>query len=280
MAYLNGDMTVCVVIPTFNREERLSNAIRSVEKQTYQTDEIIVVDDGSDDGTDSMMNSMFPHVRYLRQENAGVSAARNVGIRASSADWFAFLDSDDEWLPEKLAKQMTAINATPETVVCHTDEIWIRNGKRVNPMKKHVKSGGWIFRRCLPLCTMSPSSIMIHRSVFDRIGLFDESLPACEDYDLWLRITSLHPVFYLDEPLIVKNGGHADQLSRKYWGMDRFRMSALKKILDRQLLKPDDEKAARAMLAEKAKIYLNGARKRNNQQEVAYYQALCQDYGY
>ncbi len=100
--------------------------------------------------------------------------------------------------------------------VCHTDEIWIRNGRRVNARKKHGKKGGWIFQHCLPLCAMSPSSIMIHRDVFTALGGFDERLPACEDYDLWLRITARYPVLFTRQPLIEKYGGHDDQLSRKY----------------------------------------------------------------
>ncbi|MEN8259326.1 MAG: glycosyltransferase family 2 protein, partial [Pseudomonadota bacterium] len=190
--------------------------------------------------------------------------------------WLAFLDSDDQWLPHKLEVQVEKLQGQPSIRVCHTEEIWIRNGRRVNPAGKHAKQGGWIFRSCLPLCAMSPSSILIHRAVFDSVGLFDERLPACEDYDLWLRITARYPVLFVDEPLIVKYGGHADQLSRKHWGMDRFRIRALEKVLIAGGLAPECERAARDMLVGKARIYLEGARKRGKQDEVRHYEALCQ----
>lgn len=267
-----------IIIPTFNRAESVCRALRSVTIQTGPEDQVIVVDDGSTDNTESRVKSKFPEVTYIRQENLGVSAARNHGIRISTRPWIAFLDSDDEWLPPKLEQQSLTINNYPETVVCHSEEIWIRNGTRVNPMKKHNKSGGWIFPHCLPLCAISPSSIVIHRSVFDQVGLFDETLPACEDYDLWLRIASRYPVTFIDEPLIIKHGGHDDQLSKKHWGMDRFRIKALKKILDKGELNPQNENAARTMLVKKARIYLDGAKKRDKHDEVEYYQSLCRIY--
>lgn len=270
--------SVAVVIPTYNRAHLIRRAIKSVIAQTRCPDEIIVVDDGSTDNTESLLTSEFPDIRYIKQDNQGVSAARNTGIRQSTAQWIAFIDSDDEWLPSKLEKQCKALATDAESLICHTNEIWIRDGRRVNPMKKHNKSGGWIFRHCLPLCAMSPSSIVINRSLFDRVGLFDEMLPACEDYDLWLRITAGYSVLFVDEALMIKYGGHQDQLSRKYWGMDRFRIAALRNILQSGLLKPADEKAAREMLVEKAKIFIKGARKRNRYAEEAYYLSLCERY--
>ena len=162
--------------------------------------------------------------------------------------------------------------------ICHTEEVWIRDGRRVNAMKKHKKKGGWIFQHCLPLCAISPSSVIIHRSVFEETGLFDEELPACEDYDLWLRITSRYPVLFVEEPLINKYGGHEDQLSRKYWGMDRFRIQALIKIIAEDALKKDDRQAAVGMLRTKLKIFINGAKKRGKQNEVNSYQQLLARY--
>lgn len=158
---------------------------------------------------------------------------------------------------------MEALKNNPGYKICHTNEIWIRNGRRVNPRKKHKKSGGWIFQNCLPLCCISPSNVIINKTVFDTVGLFDETLPVCEDYDLWLRITSRFPVLYVDELLIIKYGGHRDQLSRKFWGMDRYRIQALEKILTTGILSEEDESAAKSMLKEKLTIYIQGARKRN-----------------
>ncbi len=251
----------------------LPRALESVTTQTRPPAELIVVDDGSTDDTVELIAGQFPEARILRQENRGVSAARNRGIEASTGEWIALLDSDDEWRPEKLERQLAALRDHPELRICHTDEIWIRRGRRVNPRQIHAKHGGWIFKRCLPLCAMSPSSILIHRSVFDEVGLFDEGLPACEDYDLWLRICSRHPVLYVDEPLVVKYGGHEDQLSSRIWGLDRFRIQALEKILREDRLSEDDQAAALAMLLEKLQIYLAGARKRGRVEEAAEYEA-------
>jgi glycosyltransferase involved in cell wall biosynthesis len=231
-----------------------------------------VVDDGSTDDTEGLICRQFPDVRYLQQENRGVAAARNRGIREAKGEWLAFLDSDDEWLPDKLERQLDALRDEPEFLLCHTNETWIRRGNRVNPMKKHTKSGGYIFRKCLPLCVISPSSVLIHGGLFERVGLFDESLPACEDYDLWLRITSILPVLYLEQPLIMKYGGHADQLSRRHWGMDRFRIRALEKVIDSETLADEDRRAAVRMLLEKIDIYLVGARKRGKKNDTEGYE--------
>jgi len=271
-------LNVAVIIPTFNRRDKLARALKSVVAQTQPADEIIVIDDGSSDDTNQFISSSFPQVHYIYQQNRGVSAARNTGIKACSADWIALLDSDDEWLANKLAQQFSALVKNPDYKIAHSNEIWIRNGKRVNQMDKHRKTGGWIFKNCLPLCAISPSSVIIHRELFGQIGLFDESLPACEDYDLWLRICSQHPVLYSDEALIIKHGGHEDQLSRKYWGMDRFRIQALDKLLTSSPLSDTQRDDASQMLLQKCKVYLNGARKRNKLDEVARYEALVNRY--
>jgi glycosyltransferase involved in cell wall biosynthesis len=271
--------TVSVVIPTFNRRHTLERALHSVYAQTRIPEEVIVVDDGSVDDTGSMVTTKFPQVRYFYQPNLGVSAARNFGIGQVRGAWIALLDSDDEWLPAKLEKQLNALNNAPGSQVCHSDEIWNRNGKRVNQMLKHAKSGGWIFKQCLPLCAISPSAVVLHRTLFDQVGLFDESLPACEDYDFWLRVCAQLPVLFIAEPLIIKYGGHADQLSRKYWGMDRFRIQALAKIIRTQILQEDDQNAALTMLKEKVTIYIQGAAKRGKHGEVAHYQAVLKSFG-
>lgn len=261
-------LMISVIIPSFNRSQTIKRALRSVEQQTTSREfEIIVVDDGSTDDTQLMIQSEFPTVTYIFQANKGVSSARNLGLRSAKGQWIALLDSDDEWLPHKLTTQFELLEKTG-LKICHTEEIWIRNGVRVNQMNKHKKSGGWIFEKCLPLCAMSPSSILIHRDVFDEVGMFDESLPACEDYDLWLRITSRFEVAYIEQACINKYGGHEDQLSRQYWGMDRFRVLALQKILSSQSTSTLDvryRELALNMLEKKLKILLKGAVKHSNQ---------------
>jgi glycosyltransferase involved in cell wall biosynthesis len=274
---MNGDQ-ITVVVTTFNRKQWVERAVRSVLEQTRPADEIIVVDDGSTDGTGTRIQKRFPQVRYIRQENQGISAARNHGIENGTGSWFGFLDSDDIWLPKKLESQIRALQDNPEYRICHTNEIWIRRGKRVNPKKVHQKSGGDLFEKCLPLCLISPSSILMHREIFDRVGLFDPELPVCEDYDLWLRVSAYYPVLYIEEPLIVKYGGHADQLSRKYWGMDRFRIAALEKLIASEYLDNRRRTAALQMIVHKIRIFLNGARKRDKEESIAVYQEKFDHY--
>ena len=274
---MNND-TISIIIPVHNRPTLLIRALTSIIQQSYTNIEIIVIDDGSTQPVQAMLKASFPDVIVVSQSHSGVSAARNHGIRLASSHWIAFLDSDDEWLTDKLNLQMQYLKANPDYKVCHSEEIWIRNGTRVNAMNKHAKCGGWIFQHCLPLCAISPSSVIIHRSIFDQVGTFDESLPACEDYDLWLRLTSQFPVLFIAQPLIRKYGGHDDQLSRQYWGMDRFRITALQKIIDSESLNPDDTQAAIAMLLKKISIYLKGLRKRNKSDEIIYYESLHHHY--
>jgi len=260
--------SVSVVIPAFNRASLLERALDSVLGQTLPADEIIIVDDGSTDNTGSMLKSLHPELNLIQQDNQGVSAARNAGISAAGHEWIALLDSDDVWHENKLERQITALKNAPEYLICHSDEIWVRNGVRVNQMNKHKKTGGYIFQHCLPLCAISPSATLIHRSLFEAIGLFDEDLPACEDYDLWLRICSRYPVLYIDETLITKYGGHDDQLSRQYWGMDRFRIQALNKVISETELNDSDRDAATKMMLKKINIYLAGAEKHGNTEHV------------
>jgi len=258
-------MRISVVIPSYNRRHTLERALQSVFLQSSEVDEVILVDDGSTDASDELVAQRFPEVKILRQMNLGVSAARNRGIEAAQFEWIALLDSDDSWLPQKIEKIRTAQRQQVDIALFHSDEIWIRNGLRVNPMRKHRKSGGWIFEQCLPLCAISPSAAIIKKSVLLELGMFDENLPACEDYDLWLRICHRHPVHYLDQKLIVKYGGHEDQLSRRYPVMDRFRARALQRLLAGEALSAAHRAAATTALMAKLDILIKGAIKHGNQ---------------
>ncbi len=271
-------MNISVIIPSYNRAQLLPRAVNSVLEQTLPAQEIIIVDDGSTDNTAETLTKQFPQCRYIEQPNQGVSAARNRGIEVATGEWLAFLDSDDEWLASKLEAQRNLLQHHPEIKICHTEEIWIRNGKRVNQMKKHTKSGGHIFQNCLPLCVISPSSVVIHRSLFAEIGTFDEDLPACEDYDLWLRICASYPVAFVEQPQIKKYGGHEDQLSQKHWGMDRFRLQALEKIIQSGRLNDRDKSAAIETLIGKAEILAQGAIKRGKVKAAEHYHAIKQRY--
>ncbi len=270
--------TVSVIIPTYNRSEWVTRAIDTVYAQHYTNIELMIVDDGSTDDTVATLQAAYPNLTLLTQAHAGVSRARNYGITQATGEWIAFLDSDDAWTPNKLAEQLQALQQQPTYKICHTNEIWYRHGKRVNQMRKHQKYGGWIFQQCLSLCRISPSSVLIHRDVFADVGLFDENLPACEDYDLWLRITARYPVLYLEDALTLKYGGHADQLSHQHWGMDRFRIAAIAKILQYDTLSPEDRAAAIAMLHQKITIYCAGAKKRGKLSDIHNYEKLLQRY--
>ncbi len=252
---------VSVIIPTYNRSWILKEAIDSVLAQEFKNFELIVVDDGSTDKTQDIFSRYKEKVIFYKQSNKGVSAARNKGISLASGEYLAFLDSDDLWLPNKLACQADFFNSNPDAFICQTEEIWIRNSVRVNPKKRHKKFSGMIFYRSLSLCLVSPSAVMIRRSLFDETGLFDESLPACEDYDLWLRICCRYPVYLIEKPLVVKRGGHSDQLSAAS-GLDKYRIYALKKIIESRLLSKNQRKAAVEVLKEKCAIYAGGCMKR------------------
>jgi glycosyltransferase involved in cell wall biosynthesis len=259
---------VSVVIPTYNRKQWVTEAVDSVLKQKFRDFELLIVDDGSEDGTCEALGRYAGKTGYLYLRHGGVSRARNIGSRICRGDFVAFLDSDDLWQPAKLQRQMEYMRAHPDCRICYTDEIWIRRGVRANQGKKHRKYSGWIFEQCLPLCIISPSSALIRRDLLEKSGGFDESMPVCEDYDLWLRIAAGNPVAFLPEPLIVKRGGHDDQLSRSEWGIDRFRVKALCKILARDVLTPVQREAARQELLRKCGILEKGFLKHNRIREL------------
>jgi glycosyltransferase involved in cell wall biosynthesis len=213
-------------------------------------------------------------IRYIRQENRGVSAARNRGIAESRGGLIAFLDSDDRWEPEKLKVQREFFELHFDVRICQTEEVWIRNGRRVNPMKKHSKPSGWIFKECLNLCLVSPSAVMLRREVFDRIGVFDESLPACEDYDLWLRASLNYEIVTLPEALTIKIGGHEDQLSGQ-WGLDCYRVHSLEKLLTNTALPEVYRPLVENQIVERSKIVAEGAMKRGNSELYEEYVQKC-----
>ncbi len=257
-----------VIIPAYNRYITLQRAISSVMSQTYKDFELIVVDDGSDDETPLIESQYHNSIIYIRQKNQGVSSARNAGISKANSPFIAFLDSDDQWHREKLREQFIYIRKNPQIPIHQTEEIWIRNGRRVNPMKKHAKVEGEIFLNSLDLCIISPSSVVIRRELFDRYGLFDINLPVCEDYDLWLRITCHEKTGLIRKNLITKYGGHDSQLSKSYGAMDRFRIYAIIKLLisERELITPEYYHNARKTAIKKCNILLEGACKREKRE--------------
>ncbi|MCB0411389.1 MAG: glycosyltransferase [Bdellovibrionales bacterium] len=259
---------ISVLIPTYNRLEVLKRAISSVENQTWADWDLWVIDDASTDGTAEWVRSKKlsnPQIHLVElSKNRGVSFARNQGISCSKGEWVALLDSDDEWLPKKLLLQMQAVQENPHLKFFHGEEIWIRNGIRVNPHKKHAKSGGQIFLNGLDMCRISPSSALIHRSLFEKYGTFREEFPVCEDYELWLRLCRHEEVGFITEPLLKKYGGHKDQLSQRYHSMDYWRLKALQPFLDDKKLEEESKTMLVEVVRKKAEILLKGYRKYQN----------------
>ena len=279
MSYNKAIEEISVIIPTYNRCDLLKRAINSVIKQTITPKEIIIVDNGSTDQTYQMVSSLFPEINYFIEKKRGVSAARNKGILESKSKWIAFLDSDDTWKPTKLEKQMeySVFNQDKYRII-HTDETWYRNKKFLNQLKKHKKSGGNIFKNSLQLCCISPSSVVLKKQIFDDYGLFDENLEVCEDYDMWIRITAKEEVGFLDSPLVLKYGGHSDQLSKKFWGMDRFRIISLEKNLKNEHFSKSQKINVLDTLIEKLTIVSDGALKRENKEIFEKYNGKLQDW--
>ena len=259
---------VSVILPTYNRLSLLKRAVESVSRQSYPHWELIVVNDGSTDQTRQWLESQAlfqtDQAQAIHISNQGVSRARNVGIEAACGNWIALLDSDDEWLPEKLQRQVEYSLQHPHRPVIHGEEIWIRNGVRVNPCKHHRKYGGRIFEQCVPLCSLSPSTVMIRKDLFITEGMFKEDFPVCEDYDLWLRLCSRFEVGLIKTPIVIKYGGHRDQLSRRYKIMDYWRVKALAPFLTSPRISEKERDTVRETMKTKCKILLHGYKKHKN----------------
>lgn len=271
---------VSVLIPTFNRAGTILRAINSVLKQSYENLECIVVDDASTDETLKLLSQVTdPRLKiYTLKENKGVSSARNFGFSKSSGEWIALLDSDDEWLPQRLEKQLEFAKNHPDLPLIHGEEIWIRNGKRVNPKKIHEKSGGKIFRNCLHLCLISPSATLMKKSLYLEMNGFREDYPVCEDYELWLRVTSRYEVGFIEDPIITKYGGHDDQLSAKYKAMDFWRVKAMDEICSSGEVRGGDKKELVEVLLRKCEILKKGYLKHNNMENLPFIEELVEKY--
>ena len=264
-----------IIIPVYNRPWCIKESIDSVLNQTCQDFELILIDDGSTDSTGQILEdyrNRYKSVKVIFQENKGVSSARNTGIENSDGEFIAFLDSDDLWIPEKLEIQKNFFEEN-DSVICQTEETWIRNGKRINPKFRHKKPSGDIFISSLALCLVSPSAVMMRREFFEKTGLFDTSMKACEDYDLWLRGAIFFDFGLIDKPLVIKRGGHEDQLSAIPL-LDKLRIYSLDKILSMGIDDAAKRKACILKLAEKCEIYMAGCKKRGKWEEFFIYESL------
>lgn len=280
MSYMKS---VSVIIPSFNRPEKTIIAVESVLAQTYKQFELIVIDDGSNERlkADELFknNNSNINCKIFRNEvNAGVSYSRNRGVENASGEWIAFLDSDDEWLPKKLEKQMRWIDNNQDCKICQTREIWIRDGARVNPPKGYEKVGGEIFELSLKRCMITPSSVMIKKELYNYYKGFNESLPACEDYDLWLKICAKESIGLIDEQLLIRYGGHEDQLSSTVKVLDKYRVRAMLDLLCKGELSDIQRKQVYSVLSKKAQILSNGFKKRGKIIEYERYKRLSEKY--
>jgi glycosyltransferase involved in cell wall biosynthesis len=270
-----------IIIPTYNRKKLIMRAIDSVFQQSLDCWEMVVVDDASQDATETLdvfsgNNSKLSYTRF--DLHRGVSAARNMGVSKAAGQWICFLDSDDQWHRNKLKKQIAWIETHASFRICQTQEIWMRNGVRVNPPKTHQKIQGVQFKESLERCMITPSSVMMEKTMFWEAGGFNETLPVCEDYDLWLRITPDHPIGLVDEPLLTRFGGHPDQLSGSVMGLDRFRIRSILDLLAGSKLTEAQRMQALGVLVKKAFIVADGYKKRGNIEEYEQYRRIARYY--
>ena len=271
------------IIPTYNRLSLLREAVSSVVAQTNPDLQLIVVDDGSADGTAEFCRELSienPDVMfYILLPHSGMPGkVRNAGARAAKGEYLAFLDSDDLWKPEKLALQVTFFEEHPDIRICHTREIWQRGEKIVSQAGQRHRRSGNIFSDALRKCIIGPSTVMLRRDLFEEFGGFREDLEVAEDYELWLRITAKYPVGYIDEPLVIKRGGHPDQLSEKYGQIEIFRIRALLLNLEAETFEGRQRKLAAGELVRKCRIYAAGCKKRGKYEEADRYREIAKRY--
>ncbi len=272
---------VSVIIPTFNRVKYLHRAIQSVLNQKKFDGEVIVIDDGSTDTTAEMvtlMSDKYP-ITYHYTENNGPASARNLGVEKANNQLIAFLDSDDHWYKTKLEKQLAHMADNPTFRICHTGEKWLRRGQHLNQKKIHKPRHGYVFDHCLQLCGVGMSTVIITRDLFEEHGGFDIALPCCEDYDLWLRISRNTHFLLLPEPLTLKEGGRDDQLSSIYQvGMDKYRIFALQKLLNDEVLSTQQRELTLKTLGKKCEVYGNGCIKHGRVSEGEKYLEIIAKY--
>ncbi len=271
---------ISVIIPTYNRGSLLDRALRSVQQQSLPCNEILIIDDGSDDETHVCVNrfsSCCPvPVRYLSQNNRGPAAARNRGIKEAKCSCLAFLDSDDHWQKKKLEIQYNAMLNRPGFMISHTKERWLRRGRHLNQKKKHIPGHGDIFNHCLQLCAVGMSTVMVRKQIFTDAGMFNEKMRCCEDYDLWLRISSRYPFLLIDSPLTIKEGGREDQVSFQYRiGMDKLRIASILDLLRGQRLSASQLLMALEELQRKCLVYGRGCMKHEQHREGERYLELA-----
>jgi glycosyltransferase involved in cell wall biosynthesis len=279
------------IIPVYNRKELIRDALESVLSQTFLPHDIIVADDGSDDGTPDLVREYLSEKagslswKLLEGPHCGLAGAvRNRAVAASEGNWVAFLDSDDLWMPEKLALQRDYLESHPDIRLVHTRETWLRGEKIISQKKQRHKREGDVFEDALVKCMIGPSTVALKRELWEESGGFREDLEIAEDYELWLRITAGEPVGYLDRPLITKRAGAWEQLSLKYGQIEKFRLRGLGDLVERGWFRgrgipPEREALAVGEFARKCHIYALGCEKRGRRDEAALWHRKRDLYG-
>jgi len=244
--------SVSVVIPSYNCGHYLAAALDSVFAQTYQDFEIIVVDDGSTDDTSAVAARFSPRIRYIRQENRGLPAARNRGIRAAESPYIAFLDADDAWFPEKLAEQIPAFSADPEIGLVYSDLRVVYDDGQVVPSflrTRPLAGSGYVFDRIIRCGFIIPSSVVVRRSCIDQVGLFDESMRSHEDVELWSRICHRWKVKLVFQPLVMRRQ-RAGSLTESEDLRSLYGLKFYQKVMQIPGLAPEHQQIVRQCLAD------------------------------
>jgi glycosyltransferase involved in cell wall biosynthesis len=290
---------VSVIVPTHNRRESVTEALDSIMAQTFREFEIVVTDDGSTDGTPSLifetlgaeqevieyLNQLgpaslkpFSHkfssrgvpIQYHYGISRGLSTARNRGIRMARGDYVAFLEADDLWEPTHLEALVAFLSDNPAAHVCRAAERTVRDG-RARTSRKPVASSGWIFEAALEASPMSPSAVMVRRPCFAECGAFDENLPACDEYDLWVRMTSRYPVHFVQGPVVTRRSTRPDGSSRA-WGWDRYRVYALEKAFQSGHLSPEQRFQVAQEIVRKCERLVDGFRRQKSEERANFYE--------
>lgn len=223
---------VSVIIPTYNRAKFLPRAIQSVKDQSFRDFELIIVDDGSTDETPQVVQSVAGDCRYIRKENGGSASARNAGIQESKGRYIAFLDSDDFWMPEKLAEQVKVLDANPKIGIVYA-RMPIINDKGETIGMKPAGVSGKNFKELLELWGDLPTStVMTRRECFDKAGLFDTELTTMQDIDMWLRIARFYDLYEIEGKVLSYYCRHGDQITKNKMKVYCGLVKIYTKILD------------------------------------------------
>lgn len=233
---MSAELTVSAVVPAYNTAALLPRCIESILTQTVAVDEVIVVDDGSVDKTREVAESFGPRVRCISQANKGAAGARNCGIRSATGEWIALLDSDDDWVPNKIERQLEAVRQHPECDFIYSDAtVILPDGSTAENFQADKEAPcGWVFDHLLQSCFVNGSTVMARRSALMEAGLFNESLRCAEDYDLWLRVSRRHQFWFVPEPLAFYER-QAESLTRNDAVMAASQIAVLEPILAERL---------------------------------------------